>query len=207
MAPARVPHARRPVTLLRFAAIVSGTVALILIGVLVVGILLPGNWTVERSILIQAPPDAIYPHLARASAWDDWTPGPESGYEFVGPDEGEGSGRTWDDPGYGQGRFEIMETDPPRRVRYTVEVEDGAIRIQGDLRLTPEEEGTRVTWQEVGDFGWNPLLGFLAGRMEDMQGAQLEASLASLRALVEGEAREEVPMPPSAFGGATGSPG
>jgi uncharacterized protein YndB with AHSA1/START domain len=195
------------VTLLRFAAIVSGTVALVLIGILVVGILLPGSWTVERSILIQASPEAIYPHLVSASAWDDWTPGPETGYQFFGPEQGEGSGRAWDDPAYGQGRFEIVETDPPHHLRYAVEVEEGAIQIRGDLRLTPEDEGTRVTWQEVGDFGWNPLLGFLAGRMEEMQGAQLEASLASLRALVEAQIGEDVPATPSSLNGSSGLPG
>lgn len=177
-------------TLFRIGAFAFGALALALAAVLTLGYLLPGTWTVERSLVIHAEPDAIFSHLDRASAWEAWTPGPETGYELFGPDQGEGSGRRWDDPGYGQGRFVIREAEPHRAVRYQVEVEDGAIVIQGSLELVPAEDGTTVRWREVGDFGWNPLLGFLAGRMEELQGSQLEASLETLKDLVEGEAHD-----------------
>lgn len=191
---------RVPVTLFRIGAFAFGALALALAAVLILGYLLPATWTVERTVVIRAEPDAIFSHLDRAEAWEAWTPGPETGYELFGPDGGQGSGRRWDDPGYGQGRFVIREVEPHRTVRYQVEVEEGAIVIQGSLELVPVDDGTTVQWREVGDFGWNPLLGFLAGRMEELQGAQLEASLEALKELVEGE----VHGPGSAEGGQPG---
>ncbi|MFW6206604.1 MAG: SRPBCC family protein [Gemmatimonadota bacterium] len=177
-------------TLFRIGAIAFGAFALVLVAVLVVGALLPGTWTAEGSAMIRADPEAIFAHLETAEAWDAWTPSPDSGYEHFGPRTGEGSGRAWDDPTYGQGRFVIRDLAPPRRIAYDVEVEAGAILIQGTIELEKVDDATAVRWREVGNFGWNPLLGFLAGRMEEMQGDQLDASLQRLKALVEEEAVE-----------------
>lgn len=199
-------HRRAPVRLLRIAGITFGIIGALLLGFLGIGMLLPSTWEVERSTWIRATPDRVFPELNSARAWERWTPSPESASEYFGPGEGEGSGRRWDDPGYGEGSFVITASDPTRSVGYGVEVEGGSIRIEGTLDLEAERDGTRVTWVERGDFGRNPLLGYLAARMEELQGVQLEASLETLRALVE-EGREidvdpePDPEPP------TGSPG
>jgi len=170
---------------IRLAGIILGVIGLILIGTMVIGFLLPSGWSTEREALIPAQPEEIFPHLESARGWELWTPSPTSGFEFFGPESGEGSGRRWDDDQYGQGEFVITASSAPDSIRYDVEVEGGSIRIDGRMRLERREEGgTRIHWREEGDFGWNPLLGFLAGRMDDLQGAQLEASLESLRRLV-----------------------
>jgi len=182
------------VSFIRIAGIVLGLVAAVLIGFLVIGFLLPSEWNVERTTLIPALPEEIFPHVESAEGWTQWTPSPDTGIEFFGPTVGQGSGRRWDDPGYGQGEFVIRQIDRPRSVTYEVEVEGGAIRIYGKLELQRLREGTRVVWNERGDFGWNPLLGYLAGRMDELQGNQLEAALASLRRLVlEPEEEGETP--------------
>lgn len=174
---------------LRIVGLALGAFALLLITILAIGFLLPSDWSAQRDAWIDAPPEEVFPYLHRAEAWQLWTPSPEAGVELFGPDAGVGSGRRWDDPGYGKGEFVILEATPNERVAYRVEVEGGSIVIQGWLELTAEGAGTRVEWQEVGDFGWNPLLGYLSGRMGDLQGGQLDASLSFLRALVEeGEA-------------------
>lgn len=172
----------------KLAAIVTGGIGLVLIGVLVVGFALPSTWETERTVRIQAPPDRVFPHLNSAAAWEAWTPSPESGVERFGPAEGEGSGRRWDDPGYGAGEFVITRVDAPRSLEYRVDVEGGSIRIDGELHLQPVDGSTELRWIERGDFGWNPLMGYLAGRMEAMQGEQLQASLDSLATLVEDRA-------------------
>lgn len=185
-------------TLLRLIGVAFGVIGLGVLILLAIGAFLPGEWAAERSAWIAAPPEAIYPYVESADAWARWTPSPESGVEVFGPERGEGSGRRWDDPGYGQGEFTISHTDPPHEVSYSVEVEGGSIRIEGRIRLEPADDGTHVTWREEGDFGWNPLLGYLAGRMGDLQGAQLEASLDRLEDLVaeDGKATPEAAEEP-----------
>lgn len=173
---------------LRLGAIAFGVIGAALLAVLAIGFFLPGEWSAERSALIPAPPGEVYPHLESAEAWDRWTPSPETGVELFGPEGGEGSGRRWDDPGYGRGEFVITDAEPPRAVSYAVEVEGGSIRIDGRIELEAIGDGTRVTWRENGDFGRNPLLGYLAGRMSELQGGQLDASLNRLRDIVSEEA-------------------
>lgn len=198
---------------LRIGAWAMGLLALLSLAVLAVGFFLPSTWIAEAEIHIDAPTDAVHPLVHRADGWLAWTPGPETGVETFGPDSGVGSGYRWDDPGYGKGEFTLTRdtvTGTPltgttltgeagsgaiREVGYEVEVEGGSIRIQGFLTLTPEGTGTRVTWREEGDFGWNPLLGYLSGRMAELQGEQLLQSLGTLKERVETGGPPEATIP------------
>lgn len=169
----------------KIAGLILGALGLLFGGFMVVGFLLSGRWEAERSAEIAAPPETVFEHLDSSREWGAWTPSPSTGTEHFGPVEGPGSGHRWDDPDFGQGEFVIVEAEPARFLRYQVMIEGGAIQIEGILELEPVPGGTRVRWREVGDFGRNPLLGYVAGRMGELQGAQLEASLTELERLVE----------------------
>jgi uncharacterized protein YndB with AHSA1/START domain len=167
------------------AGTVLGVLALSFATLLVVGFLLPSGWEAERAVRLGVPAEMVFPYLSAADRWGAWTPSPETGVELFGPPEGPGSGRRWDDPMYGQGEFVVRAAASPNEVSYEVLVEDGAIRIRGRIQLERDGGGTLLRWREEGDFGWNPLLGYLADRMNELQGTQMEASLASLKALLE----------------------
>jgi hypothetical protein len=179
------------VRLLHIGAWVAGTLAAISLGLLAVGFLLPSTWAAEAEIRIDAPVEEVLPWLERGRAWLEWTPAPTEGVEHFGPEAGPGSGYRWDDPGYGKGAFTVVAMEAPAGeapgvVRYTVEVEGGSIRIDGRMEVFAlEGGGTVLRWHEDGDFGWNPLLGYMAGRMETLQGEQLRHALGALRRLVE----------------------
>jgi hypothetical protein len=178
------------VKLFRILAFAFAGVGFLLLALLALGYLLPSEWSAERVRTFDAPPDAVLSYVDGARGWTLWTPAPGSGVEYFGPDRGEGSGHRWDDPGYGQGEFRITSLEGSGEVGYRVDVEGGAIRIVGTVRVAPEGAGTRVVWREEGDFGWNPLLGYLAGRMNELQGAQMDASLDALARLLEADAGE-----------------
>jgi uncharacterized protein YndB with AHSA1/START domain len=170
----------------KIAGLVLGFLALFFIGFLIVGTLLPSAWEAERSVRIAASAERIFPYVSEPARWPEWTETPESGIERFGPETGPGAGYRWDDPTYGQGEFVVESADAPREVRYAVEVDDGAILIRGRIELATNDGATSVSWREEGDFGWNPLLGYLVSRMNELQGAQMEASLANLKGLAEG---------------------
>lgn len=165
---------------------IMGGLAGLLILLVLVGFLLPGTWSVQRSLLIEATPAEIFPYLNQPARWDLWTPWGAVESELEGPAGGPGARRSWNHPEQGEGFLEIVSTDPPRRVRYRVEVDGGAILMEGRLRLEEAREGTRVVWEEEGDFGWNPLLGYMALTMERSQGAQMARGLEALREAVSG---------------------
>ena len=173
------PFATRPRILSFPLKVLSGAIVLMML-VLLIGFLLPSRWDVERSAVVDAPPAAVFPWLDNPYQWDQWAPLGEVAATFSGPPRGAGASRRWNHPEVGDGVFTILFTIPDREVRYRVEVQGGRMVTEGTLSLTAEGSGTRVTWQEQGDFGRNPLLGYLARSMDRMQGAQMEVSLARL---------------------------
>lgn len=174
---------RLPVKVLAGAAVVLA----LFLGV---GLVLPARWVAERSALVDAPPAAVFPLLDDVSRWDEWMPQPNVGSELFGPARGVGAGRSWDDPEIGEGVFTIVESHADRLVAYRVEVDGGAITIDGRLVLEARNGGTLVTWTERGDFGWNPLLRYMARAMDRLQGAELQKGLERLETVVEAGRRQ-----------------
>ena len=171
---------------MKVATVVLGTGALLLLLFLGGGVLLPGTWRAQASLVIDAEAVAIFPYLATPSLWEEWTPPMGDGVELTGARSGEGAGRRWSDPVYGSGGFRIERSEELARVEYRVEVEGGAIVVVGVLELSRHADGTVVQWREDGEVGWNPLLRYAALGMGESQSQQLAESLARLCALVEG---------------------
>ncbi len=176
---------RVPRRVARRGFLAAGALAALMALFVLAGILMPGRFEVCRAARIDAPPELVFPLLNDLSAWDRWTPWGEIDSRMEGPATGPGARRTWDDPRMGAGSLEIVASSPPASLRYLVEVEGGAIRFEGSFEVAPEAGGSRVTWTESADLGWNPLLGWTAGNMEESQGEQLEKSLERLRELAE----------------------
>ena len=147
---------------------------------LLVGFLLSGRWEATRTITIAAPPERIFPLIDSPRGWDAWAPLGDVKSTFSGPEHGAGAQRAWDDPGVGDGVFTIVSAEPDRAVAYRVEVQQGKMKTEGTIALAPAAGGTLVTWHEQGDFGRNPLLGYIAQGMEKRQGAQMEGALRQL---------------------------
>lgn len=172
---------------MRLGAKIFGTLAVALILFLLLGIFLPGTWEAKADGLIAGPPARVFPFLNRPNLWVEWNSMPPAGLDFFGPSEGAGAGLEWDDPQYGKGRFELLQSLPEKGIEYEVLIEGGSLSILGTLTIQPEGDGTRLEWTEAGDFGWNPLLGYAVRRMGSSQAQAMLASLEKLRALVESE--------------------
>jgi len=168
---------------------ILGGGALFLLSVLFVGVILPADWEARASALVDANADEIYAVLDSPEGWRLWTAWPDSGLVRSGPERGAGASIRWDDRELGEGEFRIVEAVPGRTVRYAVQVGGGAMRTEGVLTLVPEDGGVRVRWEESGDLGRNPLMGYWAFFMDKAQTAELERSLDRLGALVTDRVR------------------
>ncbi|MFQ5537268.1 MAG: SRPBCC family protein [Gemmatimonadota bacterium] len=162
---------------------------------LLVGFLLPGRWEAHATTVVEAPAEEIRPFLTGAEGWRQWTPWPDTGLVVEGPPAGPGSAMRWDHPEYGDGVFRIVDTLPPRVVRYEVAVQDSALLTRGTLTLNGEGGRTTVTWDEEGDFGWNPLMGYWALLMGKSQSRELQKDLDALARLAAGKAARADPQP------------
>jgi hypothetical protein len=165
---------------------VVGVAAVFVAVVVGIGFVLPTTTHAEASVLVNAPPAAIYPDLASLKAWQEWTSwntreDPSWNPQYSGP-EGAGNTSTWTSSSTGAGSQTITEGDPATGVRYRVDA--GPVVVDGRIALAAEGAATRVTWTDeltVKSFGMRyfvPLMG--PATRKDM-----EASLAALKARAE----------------------
>lgn len=161
---------------------IFGGIAAVLVTFMLIGLVLPGTWSAEASVEIEAAPTEVFPYLNDLSRWDTWTNWGDIESELSDPPRSVGASRSWDDPNFGSGSVTITSSSAPTLVRYEVEVEGGA-SVNGELRIEALGGGgmSRVTWREEGDLGRNPLMGYVARNMSKSQATQLAEGLEKLR--------------------------
>jgi hypothetical protein len=170
-------------------------IVLLIIGLIIVfivsGFLLPSEYRVKRSIFIASTDSCIFEQINSPSKWKDWIVWNEkmdstAKYQFRGPESGVGSQMEWEGKKVGQGIMTIKESVPYRLVKYSLLMENGSFQAIGSLTLTPEKNGYRVSWQDEGDLGNNPIfrwVGFLF--MDSMLGGAFEEGLSKLKSNLE----------------------
>ncbi len=155
--------------------------------------LLPQEVTVSRSITIDAEPDAIFPHVNSMQGTEGWSPwlsrDPEVRLSYSGPEMGVGNTLEWasEEPSVGNGRQEIVTSVENERVETALDFGDMGT-AQAAFILEANGGATQVTWTLVTDMGTNPVGRYMGLMMDRWVGADYEAGLANLKALVEGGA-------------------
>jgi uncharacterized protein YndB with AHSA1/START domain len=166
-------------------------VVLALVAVLVIGgYVLSSRFTVSRSVVIQAPPDKVYPFVASPRQWTRWSVwnrrDPAMRIDYAGPDSGSGAQWAWHSKSQGDGSMTFTAAEPPRRVAYALFFKDFDTTSTGDVRLADAGAGaTRVTWTMNGDMGANPVFHWMALFADGMVGKDFEGGLANLKEVVE----------------------
>jgi uncharacterized protein YndB with AHSA1/START domain len=173
-----------------FARLLFRVLLTLLILLAVIGLLLPSSARVERSIVVDAPAAAIFPHLNGMRAFHAWSPwsgmDAETRYRFEGPERGVGSRMTWEsgDSQVGQGSQEIIDSVPDRRVEMQLEFGDKGNGTATFL-LEPEGSATRVRWEFHTVFGWDVLGRYVGLMLDSMIGVAYEKGLKDLKSRVE----------------------
>ena len=188
----------------RYLRIVWLLLGLASMATLVVLFLLPATWSVDRSIVIEAPPDAVWPHLIDLARWAEWSPWQEGAYEglvfeFSDDTRGVGAEQRWDSEETGDGALRITAADPPRRLDFVLTMQEGAIVARETLLLEPLPGGrTEATWSDRGELG-HTLLGRLSlPVIEESMGRDLARGLANLKAVAEGREPDPQSLRPDA---------
>lgn len=173
--------------------IIRGLAALvILIGVLfAVGFVLPRDVAVTRSTVIDAPADAVWPHVNSLQAMGAWSPwlsrDPDMKVSFEGTEATVGSKMSWssDVPEVGAGSQEITEIVEAEKIATALDFGDMGT-AQAEIVLASEGDGTRVDWNFQTDMGGNPIGRWMGLMMDTWVGGDYETGLGNLKTLVEG---------------------
>jgi effector-binding domain-containing protein len=164
-------------------------VALVVL-VLAVGMLLPRNVHVERTITILAPRATVFALVDGFKSFSKWSPwaekDPNATYAFSGPDFGAGAKMSWtgDPKKVGSGSQEILEAKPFDAV--TSQLDFGPQgKAVARFSLAPDGGGTKVTWRLDSDMGAGPVGRWFGLVMDRMIGPDFEHGLANLKRYAE----------------------
>ncbi len=172
-------------------AIVSGVLLVGVAGVLAIAATKPDEYRVERSIVINASPDQIFPHVNDYHNWTAWSPwekvDPNMKRTYSGPESGKGSKYSWagnDDVGVGE--MEIVESQPSSKLEIKLhflkpfEASNTAL-----FTMEPEGKNTKVTWAMRGESPFMCKVMQVFMSMDDCCGKDFEKGLASLKTVSE----------------------
>ena len=165
------------------------TVLFLLMAVLIlVGLALPGQWSTEREVRIDAAPADIFPRIADLRQWQDWAVwfehDPEMETTFSTPSHGVGAHYEWSgNQAVGTGRLDVIDVRPDTSVHVKLDMSDGRFRATGVLELIPEADATRVRWQLGGELGKDPFARLNRTLLQNAVGQTLQASLDNLQGL------------------------
>lgn len=169
-----------------------GLAVLVAVVILVVVIQMqPDTFAVERSVVVEAPADEIFPHINDFKAWDAWSPwaqlDPNATMTFSDPASGKGATMSWaGNDQVGEGKMTILESRPGEFVEFEQEFFKPMAGKAGlKVSLTPGSGGTKVHWRMEGE---NDFLGkamCLLMDMDAMIGMDFEKALAKIKEVAE----------------------
>lgn len=167
---------------------------LVVVGVLitlfvVTSFFISKDYSVERTIVINAEPSEIYPYIVDLKEWSKWgvwfKRDPNMELNFSGPDRAIGMRSEWKSDTEGNGEMEITKLEHNRRVLYRLYFPDYDMGSTGAFEIRPTSNGSVVTWRDEGSVDNNPINRYFALMMDGMIGPDFEMGLENLKTLAE----------------------
>ncbi len=158
------------------------------VSALIAGLALPGEWQVERELIVRGHSSTLNETVVDLSTWVEWSQwrsGVESGLEieYPGSMAGVGAVQIWQGGADYSGLLRITEVDAGGGIRF--DLERGSLASRAQLLFEEFGSDTRVVWREEGDLGVGPISGWRALMLNGLLGPGIERQLAGLSAYTE----------------------
>jgi len=172
------------------ALAIAGVVVLVVVlGVLALAATRPGDFTVQRSASVQAPPEKILAYLDDFHKWGAWSPwekmDPAMKKTWSGAERGKGAVYEWQSDKVGTGRMEMTDSSPARVAVKLDFIKPFEGHNTAAFALEPAGGATRVTWTMQGPMNYAAKVMSVFFDMDKMIGKDFEAGLANLKAAAE----------------------
>lgn len=168
--------------------------ASLLIVIVVIGLMIPSQVHVERTITINARPHRIYPFISNFKQWDKWSPwaniDPEAEFSIIGRGKQQKMFWSSNDPRVGKGSQEFVALDKPTQIKTHLDFGQQGI-ADANFNLTAENDVTKVTWSLDTDMRagvplyMKPFSAYLGFWMDSLIGQDYEQGLSNLQKLVQ----------------------
>jgi hypothetical protein len=165
-------------------------IAIFILVLLQIGLFLPREFRLERTVWIDADPEDIFPYINDLREWEKWTIwNKQADISFSENPEGnmvgEGAVLSWKSEKRGEGTLEIVLSIEDRLITYDKFVEKEGFKSNGKIELIEIDGGTSVIWTEEGDFGYNVVGRYVGLLLDTFQGKELENNLLNLKKISE----------------------
>jgi Polyketide cyclase / dehydrase and lipid transport len=164
----------------------AGLSGLAMIGALATLTFLPRTVHIERSAVISAAPNAVYAALSSPQSFHQFNPfkdvNPDLTGVISGPAQGIGARYAWASAG-GTGSQTIVSMKQDAEIKMQLELGFRGRPIQTFL-IAPVASGTKVTWVQDGDLGYNPVARIIGTTLDGKLGPIYENGLQKLGKLL-----------------------
>lgn len=155
----------------------------------------PSEWTISRSVTINAPPTVVFDHINDFKEWSEWSPWDKIDTDlkrtYTGPATGVGATYHWEGKDTGEGEMKITDSKPGEHVGIALSfIKPFAAENVVDFDLVKEGEGTKATWKMLGHNNFMSKAFGLFVNMDKMVGADFEKGLADLKKHSEADAKK-----------------
>ncbi len=165
----------------------------LLVILVVIGLFLPSTAQVERSVVIEAPPERVYEVVSDFNQFNRWSPwyenDPNAEYTISPPGTGVGATFSWasEVPGVGSGSQQIIALEENRLIQIKLDFgPDGQATSSYTLEAL-NDGSTRLTWGFDTDFGYDLIGRYLGLVFDKWIGQDYEKGLTKLRKVIESE--------------------
>ncbi|MEP7383291.1 MAG: SRPBCC family protein [Gemmatimonadota bacterium] len=173
--------------MLTILGILVGLIAVVLL----VALLKPATFRIERFITMAAQASKVFPLINDFHNWGAWSPwerlDPDLKRTYSGAANGAGAIYEWEGtPKVGTGRMEILHASAPNEARIQLDFyKPFEAHNIAEFTLQPDGDGTRVTWAM---YGPNPFMMKVVKvfmNMERVVGKDFERGLQNMKGLAE----------------------
>ena len=171
------------------------TILLVIVAIIAIIVLLasrqPDSFRVARTATVQAPPERVFALINDFQNWLKWSPweklDPAMKKDFGGPPSGVGSTYGWSgNSKAGEGRMEIVESEPPSRVKLDLNfIRPFKSSNTTQFDLAPSGTGTNVNWTMNGSANLMTKIWMLFVNMDKMVGRDFDEGLMNLKRVAE----------------------
>jgi hypothetical protein len=171
--------------------IIALALAIIIAVVLILAATKPDTFSVQRTAVVNAPAERLFPLISDFHQWLNWSPwegrDPALKRTYSGAERGKGAVYAWDgNKNVGAGRMEILEANSPSKVVIKLDfIKPFEGHNTAEFTMLPQGGATNVTWVMHGPAPFMSKLMQVFMNMDRMIGKDFETGLANLKTITE----------------------
>jgi polyketide cyclase/dehydrase/lipid transport protein len=155
----------------------------------------PSEYRVARSIEIKMERNYVYEYMNNIQTWSEWTIWNKKNdtslvYSYIDIKNGFGAKQSWTSLG-GDGGQEYIDCIPDSLIKYELFFDNGEFQSNGKYLFASTGNGTRLTWENSDDLGYDPFSKIFAYFFIDgYMSPDMEAGLKRLKTILEAKSKD-----------------